>query len=266
MKRTAKKPGKIAPAFLQSFNFNSIAELIQTTEQEAETSTGAKNLFNRFYVNENTDRDWTGGLSGISEYKELLKNGYLPAVEQLAANQTNSGTRFDLVPSVSGEFFDIGAYIEGRPECMGDFTQQEVNQYLTVLIECSVGYKVNGELLMGKAKTIFNCINEIEAKGTRVKIVLFSECTAEETNQKFNIYVNVKAHEENFIPSWHGLLIGHLATVRAVMYSYLSIKSLQDSIASKDVRSKPEPGTVVIELTDSETEIKRKLTQGSGTL
>lgn len=261
MKRATKRPATKRAALPESFYFNSIPQLIEATEAEAETSTGAKNMFNRFYVNGNSDPEWTGGLTSIEEYKDLLKNGYLPAVESLKANQISTGNRFDLVPSVSGQFNDIGAYLLGLPECMGEFQTQEANQYLTVFIECSVGWKTDGAILMEKAKTIFNCINEIEAAGTRVKIVLFTECTAHKTGEKFNLYVNVKAHEENFIPSWHGLLIGHLATVRSIIYSYLSIKSHQESIGSKDVRTKPEPGVIVVELTDSESEIKRKLTR-----
>jgi len=262
MKITSKKAGKNTPATVQNFAFNSIQDLIQATEEQAPTAPGTKLTFSKFYCEEESPfKEWAGEINNANHYKELLKNGYLPAVEALDVDQVSSGQRYDLTPSISGQFNDIGAYLEGRPECMGEFLEQETNRYLTVYIECSIGYNVKADLLMEKAKTIFNAINQIEAQGTRVKIVMFADCFAKETNQRLLLMVGVKNHEENFIPSLHGLYIGHLATVRAIMYSYLSLYSKQQSIGHKELRfSAPlDENSILLELTDTTTGLKEKL-------
>jgi hypothetical protein len=42
----------------------------------------------------------------------------------------------------------------------------------------------------------------------------------------------VKDYQDNFITSLHGLLIGNLATVRGIMYAYLSIHSKSTTLGS----------------------------------
>jgi len=262
MGRTAtKKGGPKALPILQKFYFNSVHELIRATEAEAETAPGFKYAFTQFYKGEaQADREqWTGGIRTADQYKELLKNGYLPAVNELGANATTQGNRNELTPSYSGQFFDVAAYVQGRPDCMAEFQTQETNQYLTINIDFSIGYDVKASTLMEKAKVIFNAINEIEAQGTRVKINMIAQVHATETKQRFFIDVKIKDFEENFIPSLHGLFIGHLATVRAIFFSYLSLYSKQLSIGGKELIKDREPGVIYLELTDTNEQLKSKL-------
>lgn len=261
-RKTAKKTGPQNWGPVQSFYFNSIPELIEETERQAPTATGSKLTYLGFYTDSsNPERtDWSGGIATATEYKEIIKTGYLPAVKDLEAMETGTGNRQELTPSLTGQFWDVAAYLEGRPECMGDFAETEINQYLTIKIEIGVPYNMGARQLLEKVKVIFDSIRQTEANGTRVRVSMFANVKATKTNQKFNFEVLIKDYENSLIPALHGLFLGHLATIRAIAYSFLSLHSKQDSIGSKDIQAlKPEPGVKIIHLSDDIWKIKKDL-------
>lgn len=241
-----------------SWYFDNIEEVIKRTEVEQIVGPGSQISYKQFYL---TGRDpkWTGGIGNATQYKEILKTGYLPAVEALQIDQVSTGQRYEFLPSVSGQFNDIGAYIEGRPECMGEFAEQEANKYLTVLINASTPAKMGGSTLMETAKLIFSSIQEMEANRIRVKIVIVFACIDRRSKNEYRFYLNVKNFEENFIPSLHGLLVGHLATVRGILYSYASLYVKDKQLGWVTTVETEEPNTINLSLMDNKEKLQTKL-------
>lgn len=238
--------------------FNSIVSLIEAIETNKEKAKGTKIAYNRFFK-DNTDffTDWQGGIKNADEFNNFLKIGYLPAVEQLAAAQgTNEGSRNQLTPSVNGQFNDVAAYLTGQPECMADFMQEDENKYVVLNISGVTPAKMNAKEIMNKCKAVFSGVNFLEANGTRVKILL-TVCTFDKVAKKdVNVQVLIKDFADNFVPTFHGLLIGHLATIRGIIYAYLSLYNKTKTLGSCR-EAQPEAGQKLISyFLNSEKQIK----------
>jgi hypothetical protein len=242
--------------------FNSIASLIEAIETNQEKAKGTKIAYNRFFINGNDNfyTDWNGGIKDNKEFNEFLKNGYLPAVEELRGTATNDGSQFNLVAGVSGQFNDVDAYLTGQPECMAEFEQIEENKYLTLNISGVTPAEMKAEQIMKKCKAVFSAVNFLESNGTRVKILL-TVCTFDKVGKKdCNVQVLIKDFTDNFVPTFHGLLIGHLATIRGIIYAYLSLYNKTKTLGSCR-EAQPEAGQKLISyFLHNEKQIKEILT------
>jgi hypothetical protein len=242
-----------------NFNFNSIGELLNRIDTDNGQGTqSAKNM----YLKGSYKADWYGGINNLSEYQQSVKNGYLPAVEQMQGQAaTTEGNSQNLTSSNSGQFGDVAKYLSGEPECMFDFETQEANNYLILNIDAVTPYTTKGNVLMNKCKAIFNAVNILEATGTRVKINISIAINdkvkgSRKEGEKIQMNLLVKDYQDNFITSLHGLLIGNLATVRGIMYAYLSIHSKSPTLGSP-IESIFTEGKKVSFMNHSEAEIKR---------
>jgi hypothetical protein len=209
---------------MERYNFNSIAELLTAIETQEKIGKGTKLqliVFRDFPTE--SRRQWLGGINDLAEYKQTLLNGYLPAVEELKGTATNEGSQNNLVPSISGQFNDVATYLTGQPECMADFEQVQENKYLVLNISGVTPAKMDAAEIMNKCKAVFSAVNFLEANGTRVKIFLTVTVNDTKSRRVQEVRILIKDFKENFVPTYHGLLIGHLTTIRGVIYSFLSI-------------------------------------------
>ena len=240
-----------------SFQFSTIHELIETMFKEEPTAKGTKAAFNRFNEGRG-DEEWTGGINSLTQYFELLKNGYLPAVEALNIQAPIFDHSLNFVPDVVGQFNDIGAYMEGRPECMLNFQEVETNKFVKIYINPATGYKVKGQELMEKARLIHSGISELEAKGYRVECYLFNSFVKCENYGKIDISIKIKDFQDSLIPSFHGLLLGHIATTRLLMYSFASLFHSDNTLGPAVENNPNGEGLVFRFISDNKEVIKMK--------
>jgi hypothetical protein len=265
--RTSTKRGTKAQTGpkVHRFNFNSIHELIKKMFEDEPTATGTKNAY-MAAKNNARDTEWTGGIKGLTDYFDLLKNGYLPAVEELKNNQSGEGNHQLFTPSVCGEFSDVSAFLAGHPECMANFEEQPANNAIKININTCTPANMKGPELMEKCKTIFNCVNHLEANGKHVEIYISTAASNRKTQVKHETQIKIKATEEPILPAFHGLLLGHLSTTRVLIYSFLSLYSTVPTLGRVEEVNEPEMINISL-MTDSNNQIKGKiLTQGNGTL
>ena len=171
------------------------------------------------FIDNACNKSWAG-VQGIAEYTEQLISGTgspkLINEHSLVVNQEGKANHF--VPNVCGVFNDPVAYIEGQPECMFDFEQAPVNNYVRVMYAAIVSASIELKKCEIAAKAISECVNILEVGGTRVRIeVLFVNQHEPEIN---SFKVIIKDYEENYIPHVHGFAMGNFGTVRAAGYSY----------------------------------------------
>ncbi|MFN7609931.1 MAG: hypothetical protein ACK5QX_03180 [bacterium] len=218
------------------YNFKNIHELIKETHKQAPKARGTKSSYNNFFTGDHYDPDWIGGITNINDYTDFTNKGYLPAVEELNISaQTNEGNKHLFSSSVCGQFGDVAKYLNGEPECMFDFEPQEVNNYLTINISGVTPGYMQAKDIQAKCKAVFNAVNELELKNTRCKIYL-TVCTLDRKSRKedknVDVQILVKDFEDNFIPSYHGLILGHLTTIRGLIYSFISLHNKTASLGS----------------------------------
>lgn len=248
------------------YNFNSVYHLIDTMLKESETGKGLKLAYNSFLAGWNQDRAaWVGGIGKLENYINTLKTGFEPAVSELKNVALNfEGLNQNLVPSICGQFGDVSKYLNNEPECMFEFEEITTNKFLTLHISGVTPYTMEAAQLMDKCKVIFNCVNNLELNGTRVKIYLSiatneTKSPAAKNQVKKQIKVLIKDFNENFVPGYHGLLIGHLSTIRGLFYAYLSLHNKKSSLGSC-IDSEILPGEIYVTLrNDSQQSIINKL-------
>jgi len=250
---------------VERFQFNSIHELIERMFADEPTATGTKHAYNRGHNNE-APQNWTGGIKGFTDYFELLKTGYLPAVEELKNDQSGEGSRQLFTPSVYGEFSDVGAFLAGHPECMANFIEQPINNTIKLNINTCTPANMGAPQLMEKCKTIFNCVNHLETNGKRVEICISTAVENRKTSQKQEVQIKIKNSEEPLLAAFHGLILGHLSTTRVLIYAFLSLYSTVTTLGHVEEVQEPEMINISL-MQDNTEEIKSKiLTQGTGTL
>ena len=258
IKTTRKRAGATTGAASFHFDFSHVSEIFDHIEKNAETATGTKQAYNKNLTNEDSDRArWMGGIKNLQEYKETIKTGFLPAAETLQTINTTTQGGAALVPDVSGEFYDVGAYLLGLPECMATFQPADEKRIEKIVIEAATSADEEGAKLMKKAAAVYNSVQALENAGTRCEI--YVNIGAKNDNATYTIKLNVKRAEEPLVPTWHGLLFGHLATVRLLGYSLLSLYSPKTSIGKPHTQD-PEEGAIVVNYqTDSPETIKNRI-------
>jgi hypothetical protein len=238
------------------FQFNSIEELIKTTEQEAPTSKGNKSAFNSWNDPNGGRSSFCGGVKNAKEYNDLINNGWRPAADTLRLTEAGENKTV-FFPSVSGEFNDPGAFLAGLPECMLEVITETAPRLKNIYIEAATPGFTDADTIMKKTRAIFNAVETCEQAGTRCQI--FIKVGVITNGKKMILTVKAKDHSEPLIPIYHGLILGHLATVRGVMYAYLSLYSKSSSIGAP-AEDEPQPdGVTVSYQTDSPETIKNKI-------
>lgn len=182
------------------------------------------------FINNNLRESWAG-ITGKDQYMQYLKDGYTAGVEQLEAELSKAeGQAFRFIPSVSGIFYDVSAFVEDRPECMATFAAIEENVFISININTSTPFTTSGEELMKKAAAIFNAVNTCEAGSARCKITI---CTGVKiAGREHIVKILVKDYQDTLITGYHGLLLANHGTTRGAIYSYLSQFSKHYSIGS----------------------------------
>jgi hypothetical protein len=216
--------------------FKNIHELISAAQQQAPSAKGTKVAYNNFFASRHHNVEWVGGIADITEYQNFVNCGYLPAVQNFDISaQTNEGNKSNFILSNCGQFGDVAKYLSGEPECMFDFSPQEINNYLTINISGVTPSTMKAKDIQEKCNAIFNAVNKLELSGTRCRILL-TVCTKDRTTRKqdkdVDAQVLVKDYEDNFIPSYHGLILGHLTTIRGLIYAFLSLHSMSPSLGA----------------------------------
>jgi hypothetical protein len=235
-------------------HFNTLPEFInELREQSRRKYKGDKSAYNSA-LNNARDTDWTGGLKGFKDGEELLNNGFTPFVDQVANINTAPAALpcFDIAPSVAGQFWDIGTYLQGRPDCMAIFEEQEQPvKFADLVINTAVPVHMTGQELMKRAAAVYTLITQAEAQNIRVSVTIAAR--VKYANTELLVTIKIKDHADRINPALFGFLIGHAGFTRVYFYSYLSLISTKKTIGSPENYT-PAEGETVINLKDMSAE------------
>jgi hypothetical protein len=233
--------------FKTEIMFNSLPEfLTELREQKQRKYSGAKIAFLRSLENMQ-DASWTGGIKGFEDGDQFLENGFLPFVDQVkaeAAAQVRES--FSLVPSVCGEFYDVGAYLQGRPDCMAEITQDNPVRFLDIVVNTGVSCDMSGKELMKRAAALYSLIDSAEAQGIKVNLQIIA---AVKPPVDLLVSVNVKQYNDRLNPALFGFVLGHAGFLRCYLFAYLSLISKRKSIGAPADYT-PKPGQLYIAFKD----------------
>jgi hypothetical protein len=252
---TTKKRVQGLPALIET-NFNSIYELISEVENNSEKYTGAKFTYNSLLGG---NREEFFGAKNWDAAKELLNNYVNEAQKELLTLSNNTTNLFNLVPSVSGQFNDVTAYIQGVPECMVDFEQIQINQFKDIVINVTEHAGISAETIQGKATEVFKSVYSNEANGTRCRIFAELKTFDDEGNQMVITRVKIKEFNEPLNGSLHSYLLGNGSFMRCFLLVYASLISKKTTVGPVK-ETEPQEGKIVINYSgNTPAEIYKKL-------
>jgi hypothetical protein len=85
----------------------------------------------------------------------------------------------DVLYDVSGDYVDIGRYLDGEPECFGvSYNGNPSNLHATIMFNVSTPWFVNEEMLNHRAARMLRLVDWMESQGVRCQIRAFesTEC------------------------------------------------------------------------------------------
>lgn len=235
-------------------HFNNLPEFIdELREQRRRKYSGTKNAYTGA-LNNQRDTDWTGGLKGFQDGEELLNNGFTPFVDHLANINTAPAALpcFEHTPSFVGYFSDVAKYLQGLPDCMAIFEeQQQPVKFADLVINAAVSSAMTGAELMKRAAAVYTLITQAEAQNIRVSVTLAAR--VKYANTELLVTIKIKDHADRINPALFGFLVGHAGFTRVYLYSYLSLISTKKTIGRPENYT-PAEGEIVINLKDMDAE------------
>ena len=143
---------------------------------------------------ESTGRDGFNAFSTYDEAMDTFRNKpeeithFDPAELRIKdAGEVGSQVEYD----VTGDFIDIGRYMEGVPEVMGNMRNGNArNRRANIVINLNQMCRIGHEVIQHRSERVLRLIDALEAGGVR------SQLTAIESSECDHIEVKVKRHDE----------------------------------------------------------------------
>jgi hypothetical protein len=150
--------------------------------------------FDNHCVKHNLKKSWSG-VSSFKEAVQIAREGL--EVERINLDMSNfkheqvvTETHYD----VSGATVDVGTFLSGVPECMLNFTQASNPKMVTIYVDARENGGASDDIFTDKAKAISCLVDELESRGIRVCLNVFTASYIKTTDMV--LVVNVKKHHE----------------------------------------------------------------------
>ena len=152
--------------------FNSMLEYIEAASKPA-VKTG-------WLSSEKEDSNWTGSRD-MDHALELARDGWPEGLEmiQKALDEINAEPHVEPAPifDVTGEAFNLDAVLQGQPENMFFFMDQETNKprVISMAFNFTTGARTSASDIMKRGAAIASAVNDIEAAGIRVELFAYKK-------------------------------------------------------------------------------------------
>jgi hypothetical protein len=85
--------------------------------------------------------------------------------------------KLDYQHAVTGLYVDVGAYVQGLPECFIDevYVEDSANRFVDIVINIGVPGIIENDKIISKLKGVVSLIDSIESKGVRVSVSVVSK-------------------------------------------------------------------------------------------
>lgn len=218
-----KKRTKTEAAFSHEAHYMGLHEIIADMHRiNLSGARGYKRVYDRAVSGE-LEEDFYG-TKGFDDFFAKISEYTVPAATGAIFSATHQNDVVaELVPSLTGIFFDPAAFNEGRPDCMADYEHTAVSKFKDIIIDTGVGSKVDISTIQKYASESLRALIDLESSGTRCRVIIGCLSIDKATGDTVKIFVLIKDHNEPLNGAFHGFLLGHPAFFRTVIISYLSL-------------------------------------------
>lgn len=136
-----------------------------------------------FHVFPSWDQAWRTFTKDPSSLRTFTENDTLLRSISQAGNEVGW--------NVTGDFLDIGRYLEGAPECFGQMQMGKVQGFATVFVNMCVHGAVPHHTIQQFSKRIIRLVDWLEANLIRTRVVGFR------SNETMHYECTVKRHDDH---------------------------------------------------------------------
>ena len=157
-------------------------------------------------------RGWADGASKALQFRACIAD----AVREIITSRSTS-----YAWDVSGQFIDIGRYLEGEPECFGtlDTTGQTAAQpVVKIFVNLAASGAVSVESLFARGAVILAAIDVLEATGKRVEVVAAKGSRGDTIHET---YVTVKRPDQPVDADRLAFVLAHAGCLRRLFFSVM---------------------------------------------
>jgi hypothetical protein len=107
--------------------------------------------------------------------------------------------RLDYQHAATGLYVDVGAYVQGLPECFIDevYVEDSANKFVDIVINIGAPATVNNSAIINKLKGVVSLIDSIESKGARVSVSIASRSIPSSSpHAPYEFTMVLKRHEQ----------------------------------------------------------------------
>jgi hypothetical protein len=165
---------------------------------------------------------------GWSEGREFIGE-ILSKLDDLNARTVTTPQPFN---DVSGDYVDVGAYLEGVPECMIRWAETECQKRVArILFNMAASGGVSNEAIQWRGATTLALIDRLEAQGIRVELdIVFSVFSQSNPDNTTEILVTLKESDEPLHLDRLAFHLAHPSSLRRLSYS------LRETFSKLEVR------------------------------
>jgi len=161
---------------------------------------------------EQSKKGWPAGVERLSKIRATLDN----LVEKAIATKGRN-LRWD----VTGDFIDVGRFLGGEPECIGEFRDEDEGQLQTRVVRLVANVSamggVNSKSIFSAGASLFAAVDILESLGHRVELWLGSG--SERDSKRLQVYVLIKDASQQFDPDRLAFFLCSNASLRRLFFS-----------------------------------------------
>lgn len=208
--------------------------IVQTYDSVGEFLAQA-NTAKKKYTSIDTDRPKWFGTSSLEQAVGLVQQGWdgRPDLSKLSSDiesvTSSEVAKINLEHQVQGAYVDVGAYIEGVPECMVQFVEQPEPKVVRLAFNISTSASMSREAFANRGAVTLAICNKLQLAGYAVEIVAYECCQSGSSKHGVSWVLKSSAQplDEDSLAFW----CCHPSALRRIHFLYC--ESMDDKVRAE---------------------------------
>lgn len=192
--------------------------------------------------NKDSDRERFTWTYNFDEAVELARNGWEEGLKDLDYYESmadkdyaikSNDRMLDVELNTTGAYVDVGAYLQGQPECMCDFVTKRTNTFADILINVTTNCNVSTKTIFNRGREIMKLVDALEKAHIKTRIIfMMVECPDWSVNMGDRYIVKVVGKDYNQMLDQNRLIfaLAHASFFRRFLFCCTEME--------KDIREK----------------------------
>jgi hypothetical protein len=176
-----------------------------------------------------TDDSWAGG--SLKETQKIARDGWLEGVAHVRRFASQVEEKIGMqnveqfpVMDVMGSSIDMGAFMEGVPECMIRFEDQHTTtkgKVYKILVDGIADWSVDNDTIIRRGAAVYVVADMMIKAGLDVEIWLCYSLGSQDRTYGHNTFIKIKSSDQTIPPAKLAFMLIHPGMLRKILSSYI---------------------------------------------